>query len=805
MKVNIFPDRGPRLGKFNNNCFVFPAGMRFSRSSWPFLPCLLLLPLTSSFDPDAGLVTSYTKRASASVTASSQPNHANLANDGDPATHWMSAGCMPGFYVRTAPANVLKDACSQGLCSLTGGAALASGKSDLVKVTDGDTGTGVQFSVSAAGNGNGVGGAAGSVPYLDVNLPTPQRVQYVTIRGRYAASTSLKLLDENSAMVEEFHLDAGDNYRTKDLRVSVSVRVKTVRFEVSAGSMLWELAALGEKGCVDHVTWDLGELSEVRVVKSRHWAGHHGLTTDMFVSADGLTWQHVASLDPNALGTVTTILTNTLTVRYIRVQHQYTDTDYAKVYMWELDAYDKDGEFGPAPDAAVNPTPLREMLGVNGIWGWGNNRYSDLLPAGQGPQLYSPVASHGRNYHNMDWDVTDPDVSADYSKMAAGGGTQAKSWLDWDKEYLAWARSNLTVHASLQFTADMFSESVWDNVGRSSRRYGEEFARHFGPSRGASSVKAAEVGNEPWRYPAAFYKTVLDNMAAGLKHGDPNILVLPGAFQADDKESAGNYIGTRVTETALPSIDVINFHHYSYVTGNDGVRRATFPEHPASSFNSLRNMLRWRDANAPHKPVWVTEWGWDSAGVGEACNFHECVSETAAAVYAKRGLLLHARHGVERSTWFFYGNLNDCDDHIYCRSGLTGSQHAGFAKKKTYVALQNLLSLLGHFHFLEAIREDDHGYVYAFGSPDAGWQGYVTSHLVAWQPVDAEHATVSSSNVTFYHHATPTAVFCDVSGVVSRCDERVQVDCSTARWTVELTAEPIVIDIRVFAASGLVG
>ena len=71
----------------------------------------------------------------------------------------------------------------------------------------------------------------------------------------------------------------------------------------------------------------------------------------------------------------------------------------------------------------------------------------------------------------------------------------------------------------------------------------------------------------------------------------------------------------------------------------------------------------------------MTEWGWDSPGGGQDCTkFPECTTEAAASAYAARGLLLHARLGVARSTWFFYGNLEECDDHVFCRSGLTSSK-----------------------------------------------------------------------------------------------------------------------------------
>ena len=74
--------------------------------------------MTSAWDPDAGLVTSFTKTSQARVLASSNPADAAKANDGNDNTQWTSHGCMPaGFYLDNELTNVLYEACQQGRCS----------------------------------------------------------------------------------------------------------------------------------------------------------------------------------------------------------------------------------------------------------------------------------------------------------------------------------------------------------------------------------------------------------------------------------------------------------------------------------------------------------------------------------------------------------------------------------------------------------------------------------------------------------------------------------------------------------------
>ncbi|KAK7496271.1 hypothetical protein BaRGS_00012436 [Batillaria attramentaria] len=749
---------------------------------WQLRISLLLLSaslsMTSAWDPDAGLATSWTKVAGVHMTATSNSDDSAQANDGKDSTHWTSKGCLPGgFYEEDPLSNVLYQACQQGRCQSS------SDLSQAVSVTDAAGSTAFQ-----------VHKGSGDEAFFSIELKSHDELRHVTLRGKFSADTEVVLVDGTTEKLVHT-LTPADNYATRAYNVT-STPADKVLIRSSADFTLYGVSAIGQDGCRERVVVDLGVPRQVRYVRTRHWAGGHALTSKLLASDDGVTWQKLNDLDPDALGAYITALPQTITTRYLAVEHRQDETDYAKVYVFEIDAYDENGEYGPAPAPKPNPTNLRQMLGVNGIWGWGWGRSSTTLSPGQGAALYAPVASYGRSYHNLEWDIPDPDVRPDYERMAQGHGTNSKSWVNWDTEYSLWRAANVSVHVSVQFTAKMFPVSAWDHPRDSARQYGNAFAAHFGPTSGNGLVGSVEVGNEPWDYPADFYETVLDGMASGFKEADPNIIVMPGAFQAYDPASTGNYIGTRVTQAVASKIDVINSHHYSWRHWEDGSRHATYPEDPIGSFNEVHSILRWRDANTPDKPVWMTEWGWDSPGGGQDCTkFPECTSEAAASAYAARGLLLHARLGVERSTWFFYGNLDDCDTHVFCRSGLTSSMSAHFVKKGPFYTLEHLLELLGDAHFLSAIQDDDQARVYVFGRLPGS--GQVTpTHLVAWRPIDASAAGADNEvSVNFTFNATPLQAW-RLRMTASGSGQVSLPTVSGDRWTMGLNAMPVVVHVR---------
>ncbi|KAL8579051.1 hypothetical protein ACOMHN_035990 [Nucella lapillus] len=748
----------------------------------------LIITVTSAWDSDAGVTRSLTKSSAARVFASSRDYEAAMANDGSDGTHWTSFGCLPGyFYIQNALTNVLYDACREGRCTSS-----SPDISDIVRVTDDSLNTAYQVRR----------GREGEQATFTITLRVPDGLRYVTVRGSFTAPTQVMLTDGEGTEKVIATLTSSDTYQTRDFNVTLTPAT-SVTLRSWEDFSLQGVAAIGQGGCRERLYVDMGAPQAVRLVRTRHWPGKRGLTSQLVTSQDGVTWRRLTWLDPTALQSVVTVLNVTQTFRYVGVEHRHEESNYDKVYVWEVDAYPDGGLHGAPPPPLPHPLSLRQMLGVNAIWGWGWGRASDHLPPGQGAELYAPVASYARNYHNLNWDIRDPDTAPDYDRMARGQGTNAQWWLNWDTEYSQWLSANVSVHVSVQFLARTLPVSVWDHPYNASRQYGYNFARHFGASHGTGMVRSVEVGNEPWDYPALFYTTVLDGMASGFKAADPQMVVMPGAFQAHDPSSTGNYIGTRVTQQVANNIDVINSHHYSWRRHSDGSRRATYPEDPAGSFREVQAVIRWRDTNTPSKPLWVTEWGWDSPGGGQQCSkFPECTTEAAASAYAARGLLLLARLGVARAAWFFYGNLDYCDSHVFCRSGLTSSKSAHFVKKGPYYTLQHLLHLIGNSHFLDVVREDEDAYVYEFGILHPDFSLPIPTHIVAWRPVDAEAAGDREIPITFN-----TFAGMPVRAWRLRMDQQPEAETALplvdgTEWTMVVSAMPTVVQLSQGAIIG---
>ncbi|PNH00161.1 hypothetical protein TSOC_014032 [Tetrabaena socialis] len=116
--------------------------------------------------------------------------------------------------------------------------------------------------------------------------------------------------------------------------------------------------------------------------KIRFWSPDAAYS-NFSVSADNVTWTAIRSFMNSSLLDAMDIYLPTITsLRYLRLRHQVKeDADWRKVYVWGLDAYDEFGQWGPPPPPVPHPLTLRSMLGVNGIWGWGFNKFSKELAA----------------------------------------------------------------------------------------------------------------------------------------------------------------------------------------------------------------------------------------------------------------------------------------------------------------------------------------------------------------------------------------------------------------------------------------
>jgi len=482
---------------------------------------------------------------------------------------------------------------------------------------------------------------------------------------------------------------------------------------------------------------------------TRYWAGdQRAEATSIFISEDSINWFELVQLDPAAMGEQVIQVDFDTTARYIKIEHSLALLDYGRVFVWEISVFDDYGIYMEPPTASPGDKTLKEILGINTLWGWGYDQYTEFTPVGEGPDMFDTISGFARSYHFMDWDVGMPDSIPDYSNMATSGTHYGFEWLDWDREYNQWISRGVDPHACIMFS-HAFPQSTWDSVGYDGAYdFGYEFAKYFGPTQGNGIIDKIEIGNEPWFFDSTAYQNILSEMARGIKDADAAIEVYPCALQAHDRNTEQslfglqNYIGTRVTPANTANIDGVNIHAYCWANDSTGARVAVEPESPVSEFRSITNMIHWRDVNMPNKKVIVSEWGYDIDSPSEPCIHSECVSERAGAVYTARGALILQRWGVDEATIFWFANSVDAST-VFNRSGLLESIDNNFAQKHVFEAMTTLVDSLEHAYFAEVIQEDDQAYMYLY-SDSLG----IPSHLVAWRPTDGDD--VQEVNAQWY-------------------------------------------------------
>lgn len=723
--------------------------------------------LNAQFNPHAGIIPSYTEGAIVSVSSMTPFTFVENIIDGNDGTFWQSEGALPTGFIIRPDLNILLG---------QGGTTASTNSGELIDsvITDGSVYTGLQIPP--------VSGKA----WVEIDLGGSNPIRSLSLKGIVGTdSISIWIFHSASDSVKIGAYTSSDNYNWKHL--SLVDTITKVLLKSGNQFTITEIGALGEIP-TEYAVIDLGTIKNIGVIETRHFTSNGVTASEVLLSLDSITWTKVADLDPLALTLITNRLPIEIPARYIKLKHTMVEENWQKANIWEIKAYDKYGRYGPLPPPSPNTNKLSDMFGVNGIWGWGHGIYSDLLAPGEGAYKYNQICSHARNYHNMSWDINDPDDVPDFNAMP---GSLAQWWLDWDREYEVWNSAGLDVIASIQFSNSTQPESSWDNPYQAAYNYGFAFAQHFGPGVGNGLVKRIEVGNEPWDYQASFYREVLQGMAEGVKAADPDLLVFPCALQAvDSSAEVGNYLnyaGVRLLDSVAPYIDGINVHYYSYYNDSTGVRRATYPENYISSMRGVLNDLRYRDANFPGKKIYVSEWGWDSDGAGEPCTHNECVSETAQAIYGIRYALMLNRLGVDDMTWFFYANSNS-GSSLYSRSGLTGSISTSFLEKKSFIAFDALLHHIGNDYFLDTLVENDDHWVYLFGDSTG-----TPTYLVGWRPVD--EIDENSSSVSFPIAYAPDSAW-TVSGLSSTGSDAPLPSYSGGNMTLSLSGVPLFVKLQ---------
>lgn len=650
----------------------------------------------SKWDPNAGLVESYTKNALISVSSGAERNNIIDANLD---SFWESGSQLPDAYISNSSLNIFL-------------------KKDKYIIDDNNPNAGFAFDGLDASNVKIRSGK------IEIIFKKPEPVKKLSLKLNTANDVSIEIKSDNGNINDLYGPD--QNYSFHLIDIPDTSLIKSVTLSCNQSFEVFEIAGLVGTP-VEHVLFDLKETKTIGWVGSKNYNGDGILKIDVLASSNKIDWSKICELNPNSTTFVDNLLTPQVTARYVKVIFYMPDTDYQKAKLHEFELYDKYGPYGLPPSPQISAKTFKNSFGINAIWGWGYGVPSSKLGMQKGPYLFNKVAKLARNYHGIDWDIAFPGQDPNYEKMKLGKGTSANKWVNWFNEYSTWKAAGFKIDACLMFNNNYFPDTLWSETLNESDSYGDHFSDFFIDKHELVSV--VEIGNEPWEYSKSTYREILSGMSFGIFTNAENAKILPCAVQAyDKKDSNGNYISQYINQYNSNYISGLNTHVYSYVNTGNGYKVAINPEDRRSEVWSVNNIKRFSQVNMKSIPVYVTEFGYDSDGGGDNCTHSVCVNEVNQAIYGIRMALILFRLGVEEFYWYYYANV-DGDSFFHNRSGLVSSYSSGFQKKKSFLAFETLQNHIGDMHFIDVINETEEYYAYVFGDKDGN-----ESVLVAWLP-----------------------------------------------------------------------
>lgn len=332
---------------------------------------------------------------------------------------------------------------------------------------------------------------------------------------------------------------------------------------------------------------------------------------------------------------------------------------------------------------AAEPRPLlHEFVGVNG--------HTVQFK----PKLYQPVARLVRDYHPVEWDLGKKTAELPPFPFA-------KNRVDWSKVYGSWRAEGWDIDVSLMF--ESIARTNWADIEADARAYGQAFAREFGPSGARRLVDCAEIGNEPGKWSDADYAKLFRAMAEGIRAGDPKLKI--ATCNLTTGKSGGYEKSVTCLAGANDLYDVLNIHSYAQLE-NWPTWRRSFPEDARMKkyLPDLEDLIRWRDTNAPGKPIWLTEFGYDSStqpatGQGDFAKWVG-VTDAQQAQWLVRSFLVFSAMPIERAYLYFFND--DDKPAFHGSSGIT--RH--FVPKPSFHALAHFQRVLGECRFERVVKND---------------------------------------------------------------------------------------------------
>jgi len=393
------------------------------------------------------------------------------------------------------------------------------------------------------------------------------------------------------------------------------------------------------------------------------------------------------------------------------------------------------------------------------------------------PALYKPAVRLVRDYHPVDWDTgPDPGTKTEFPF--------AKNRVHWETVYGGWKKEGFNNDVCLMF--DMFKPEAWKNPAADAERYGEAFAKAFGPSAKKPLVASAEIGNEPGTYSDEQYRRLFEAMAKGLRKGDPRLKIATCNIVAGKSH---RYAKSAECIKGLESLyDVITTHTYAMAEEWPTWRRS-YPEDPAIKYlKDVQAVLKWRDAYAPGKPVWVTEFGWDASTkkpppTGDFAKWQGNTDEQQAW-WLVRSVLLFMEMGVDRGYVYFF---NDDDaPQLHGSSGITRK----FVPKPAFHALAHLQRVLGDYRFDGRwFGPDGRSNPYLFTFVNKGDQR--DEIWVAWTPTGG--SALQTTNVSLQGLSIQSA---ERTTLKAGAADRIEIKIKNGEAVLPVSEAPLFVKLR---------
>ncbi len=351
------------------------------------------------------------------------------------------------------------------------------------------------------------------------------------------------------------------------------------------------------------------------------------------------------------------------------------------------------------------------------------------------PELYREVSQLARSYHNISWDVEKPGDEIVFPENNQG--------FNWDDGvYASWKEAGFEIDLCAQFGTlgpkrndDFFD--IWENQEGWMEEYGYTLAKYRGKD-GKKLFTSIEIGNEPGEeFDSELYTTLFKGMARGIRRASPETLILTCTVKEGDEDRWAKSLNEIFDDPDIKKLyDVISIHTYALLPRGEGEHpwERTFPENDNTEYLSMVNdAIEWRNKNAPGKPVWITEFGWDApseAALSERTGGFKQFgwrgeTELNQAQWLVRSFLLFSERDVGRAYLYFYNDKDRARTHG--ASGLTRN----FKPKKSFWAIKHLYDTLGDYRFSRVVTPksgDLYVYEYKAGNNRDG------TIWVAWSP-----------------------------------------------------------------------